>query len=305
MLIRIATRKSELALWQANHAAARLRGLAGVDGVELVPLTTRGDRQLERSLAEIGGKGLFIKELEVAMQEGHADIAVHSMKDVPAEMPDGFAIAAVLERGNPFDTLVTVDGRSLDNLGQGAVVGSSSLRRQAQLKALRPDLVMKPLRGNVNTRLRKLDDGEFDAIVLACAGLERLGLAHRIGERFTPDRLLPANAQGVIGIECLADRADLRELLAALDHAPTRQTTLAERAVARHLQASCEAPLASFAVLYGGELSLEALVASNAGSTLLRARATGAAADGEALGREVADALLAQGAADLLGEAGN
>jgi hydroxymethylbilane synthase len=305
MLIRIATRKSELALWQANHAAARLRGCAGVDGVELVPLTTRGDRQLERSLAEIGGKGLFIKELEVAMQEGRADIAVHSMKDVPADMPEGFAIAALLERGNPFDTLVTVDGRSLDDLEQGAVVGSSSLRRQAQLKALRPDLVMQPLRGNVNTRLQKLDDGAFDAIVLACAGLERLGRAHRIGERFTPDRLLPANAQGVIGIECLEDRADLRELLSALEHATTRQTTLAERAVALHLQASCEAPLASFAVVEGGELSLEALVASEDGRTILRARAAGAADDAETHGREVADALLAQGAAGLLGGAGN
>lgn len=305
MLIRIATRKSELALWQANHAAARLRELAGVDAVELVPMTTRGDRSLDLSLAEIGGKGLFIKELEVAMQEGRADIAVHSMKDVPAEMPEGFTIAAVLERGNPFDTLVTVDGRSLDELQDGAVVGSSSLRRQAQLKALRPDLVMKPLRGNVNTRLRKLEDGDFDAIVLACAGLERLGLAHRIGERFTPDRLLPANAQGVIGIECLESRTDLRDRLAALEHATTRQTTLAERAVARHLQASCEAPLASFAVVDGGELSLEALVASADGSTVLHARAAGAAHDAEALGREVADALLAQGAATLLGEAGN
>lgn len=303
MLIRIATRKSELALWQANDAAARLRALPGVDGVELVPLTTRGDRSLERSLAEIGGKGLFIKELEVAMQEGRADIAVHSMKDVPAEMPEGFAIAAVLERGNPFDTLVTADGRLLDDLEQGAVVGSSSLRRQAQLKALRPDLVMQPLRGNVNTRLRKLDDGEFDAIVLACAGLERLGLAHRISERFTPDRLLPANAQGVIGIECLEDRAELQELLAALEHAPTRQTTAAERAVARHLQASCEAPLASFAVLDGGVLSLEALVATEDGRTILRARAAGAPDDAEALGRKVADELLAQGAANLLGEA--
>ncbi len=301
MLIRIATRKSELALWQARHAAALLRELPGVRGVELVPMTTRGDRSLARSLAEIGGKGLFIKELEVAMEEGRADIAVHSMKDVPADMPQGFVIAAVLERGDPFDTLVTADGRSLDDLAPGAVVGSSSLRRQAQLKALRPDLVMRPLRGNVNTRLRKLDEGEFDAIVLACAGLERLGLAHRIGERFTPGRVLPANAQGVVGIECLEDRADLRELLAALEHAPTRQTTLAERAVARRLQASCEAPLGSYAVVDAGELSLDALVASGDGSTVLRARATGAAGDAEALGREAADALLAQGAADLLG----
>ena len=305
MLVRIATRKSELALWQANHVAARLRELPAVGRVELVPLTTRGDRALDRSLAEIGGKGLFIKELEVAMQAGRADIAVHSMKDVPADMPEGFTIAAVLERGNPFDTLVTADGRGLDDLAQGAVIGSSSLRRQAQLKALRPDLVTQPLRGNVNTRLRRLDGGEYDALVLACAGLERLGLAHRIGERFTPERLLPANAQGVIGIECLEHRTELRELLGALEHPPTRQTTLAERAVASALQASCEAPLASFAVISGGRLALRALAASEDGRRILRAEATGAPADAGALGREVADALLAQGAAGLLGEAGS
>ena len=304
MLVRIATRKSELALWQANHVAARLRELAAVDQVELVPLTTRGDRHLDRSLAEIGGKGLFIKELEVAMQEGAADIAVHSMKDVPAEMPEGFTIAAVLERGNPFDTLVTADGRGLDDLAHGAVIGSSSLRRQAQLRALRPDLVTRALRGNVNTRLAKLDDGEFDGIVLACAGLERLGLAHRIGEQFTPERLLPANAQGVIGIECLERRAELRELLSALEHSPTRQTTLAERTVARTLQASCEAPLASFAVMSAGKLALRALVASADGRRLLRAEAAGGPERAEALGREVAEALLARGAAGLLGEAG-
>jgi hydroxymethylbilane synthase len=302
--VRIATRKSELALWQANHVAARLRELPAVDGVELVPLTTRGDRALDRSLAEIGGKGLFIKELEVAMQDGAADIAVHSMKDVPAEMPEGFTIAAVLERGNPFDTLVTAGERRLDDLGQGAVIGTSSLRRQAQLKALRADLVTRPLRGNVNTRLRKLDGGEFDAIVLACAGLERLGLAHRIGEQFTPERLLPANAQGVIGIECLGRRTELRELLAALEHPATRQTTLAERTVAQALQASCEAPLASFAVITGGKLVLRALVASDDGRRILRAEAAGLPEDAEALGREIANALLARGAAGLLGEAG-
>jgi hydroxymethylbilane synthase len=301
--IRIATRKSELALWQANHVADRLRRLDAVDAVELVPLTTRGDRSLEQSLAEIGGKGLFIKELEIAMQAGHADIAVHSMKDVPADMPEDFAIAAVLERGNPFDALVTVDGRGLDELQRGAVVGSSSLRRQAQLKALRPDLVTRPLRGNVNSRLRKLDDGEFDAIVLACAGLERLGLERRIAERFMPGRLLPATAQGVIGVECLERAREVREVLAALEHAPTRQTTLAERAVARHLQATCEAPLASFAVLANGVLALRALVASTDGARILASDATAAPEHAEALGQEVAERLLAQGAAGLLHEA--
>lgn len=303
MRIRIATRKSELALWQANHVADRLRRLEAVETVELLPLTTRGDRSLEQSLAEIGGKGLFIKELEVAMQAGQADIAVHSMKDVPADMPEGFTIAAVLERGNPFDALVTADGRGLDELQRGAVVGSSSLRRQAQLKALRPDLGTRPLRGNVNSRLRKLDDGEFDAIVLACAGLERLGLERRIAERFAPERLLPATAQGVIGIECLERADDVRQVLAALEHAPTRQTTLAERAVARHLQATCEAPLASFAVLEDGELALRALVASADGTRILASNATADPEHAEALGQEVADRLLAQGAADLLHEA--
>jgi hydroxymethylbilane synthase len=301
--VRIATRKSELALWQAGHVAERLRRLPGVSHVELVPLTTRGDRALDRSLHDIGGKGLFIKELEDAMNRGEADIAVHSMKDVPADMPDGFVIATVLERGNPFDALVTTDGRTLDELDRGATIGSSSLRRQAQLLALRPDVVTKPLRGNVNSRLRKLDDGEFDAIVLACAGLERLGLEARISERFTPDRLLPACAQGVIGIECLDGRDELRNLLAELDHPPTRQTTAAERTVARQLQATCEAPLASFAVAHAHELTLEALVASPDGRTILKSRVTGALPDAGAVGRDVAVALLAQGAAELLREA--
>lgn len=300
MRIRIATRKSELALWQANHAAARLKGLGGVTEVELVPMTTKGDRALDRSLFEIGGKGLFIKELEVAMQAGEADIAVHSMKDVPAEMPEEFCIAAMLRRANPFDTLVTIDGRTIDEVRRGATIGSSSLRRQAQIRALRPDVVTKPLRGNVNSRLRKLDDGEFDAIVLACAGLERLGLAHRIGEQFSAERMLPACAQGVIGIECLTARADLREMLTGLDHAPTRQTTLAERAVARHLKASCQSPLASFAVVVDDELTLQALVASLDGERILRRQVSGPAADAASLGLELARLLQGDGADDLL-----
>lgn len=304
MQIRIATRKSELALWQARHVAARLERVPGVDGVRLVPMTTRGDRDLDRSLHEIGGKGLFIKELEVAMQEDRADIAVHSMKDVPAEMPSGFIIAAVLERGNPFDTLVTSDGKSLDGLRSGATIGSSSLRRQAQVKAMRNDIATRPLRGNVATRLQKLDDGELDAIVLACAGLERLGLQQRIGEVFPPERMLPACAQGVIGIECRTSRHDLRKRLARLEHGPTRQTTLAERAVTEHLQATCEAPVASYATVDGEMLTLDALVASPGGETLLRECATGAAADPEALGRAVADRLLTRGAARLLHLAG-
>ncbi|MGH8168206.1 MAG: hydroxymethylbilane synthase, partial [Woeseiaceae bacterium] len=189
VLIRIATRKSALALWQAGHVAEQLRRLPPVSAVELVPLTTHGDRILDRSLAKVGGKGLFIKELEIAMQQGDADIAVHSMKDVPASMPEGFCIPALLERANPLDALVSTKASTIAGLPQGAVVGSSSLRRQAQLKALRPDLVVKALRGNVDTRLKRLDRGDYDAIVLACAGLERLGLGDRIGERISPEHM--------------------------------------------------------------------------------------------------------------------
>jgi hydroxymethylbilane synthase len=202
--IRIATRKSALALWQAEHVAERLRQQEDVDDVVLVPLSTRGDEVLDRSLQKLGGKGLFIKELELAMQAGEADIAVHSMKDVPADIPLGFRIAAVLERASPFDALVTTNGGTLAGLPEGAVIGSSSLRRQAQLLALRPDFTVRPLRGNVNTRLAKLENGEYDAIILACAGLERLGLATRISERIASDTMLPAAGQGVIGIECAA-----------------------------------------------------------------------------------------------------
>jgi hydroxymethylbilane synthase len=300
--IRIATRKSELALWQAGHAADALRRLPQVSGVELVPLTTRGDRILDRDLSDVGGKGLFVKELEVAMADGDADIAVHSMKDVPAELPAGFCIAALLERADPFDALVSMKARGIAELAAGAVDGSSSLRRHAQLKALRPDVEVRPLRGNVNTRLRKLDDGEYDAILLACAGLERLGLADRIRERISPERMLPASAQGVIGIECLDERSDLRTLLGRLNHAPTELTTTAERSVARYLGASCQSPLASYAVIEGDRLTLTALVASVDGKTLLRERVAGAVADAEALGARVGQRLLARGAADLLHE---
>jgi hydroxymethylbilane synthase len=301
--IRIATRKSELALWQARHAAAALRRLPEVKGVELVPLTTRGDRILDRDLSKIGGKGLFIKELEVAMETGEADIAVHSMKDVPADLPAGFCIAALLERGDPFDALVSSTAAGVSELGRGAVVGSSSLRRHAQLKALRPDIEVQPLRGNVNTRLKKLDDGEYDAIVLACAGLERLGLAARIRERLSPGQMLPASAQGVIGIECLQERDDLRALLARLNHPATALTTTAERAVARYLGASCRSPLASYATLDGTAITLTALVASVDGTTLLRENVTGPPENGDDLGARVGKRLLERGAADLLHEA--
>jgi len=301
--IRIATRKSELALWQAHHAADRLRRLPGVSAVDLVPLTTRGDRILDRELSAIGGKGLFIKELETAIRDDAADIAVHSMKDVPAEMPDGFCIGAVLERGNPFDALVSTEGTTMAELPRGAVVGSSSLRRQAQVKALRPDIEVRPLRGNVNTRLGKLDNGDYDAIVLACAGLERLGLDQRISERFAPDRMLPATAQGVIGIECASGRHDLRELLTLLNHSATEVTTVAERSVAAYLEASCHSPLASYAVIEQDLVTLTALVASVDGKTLLRQQVSGPVEDAAHLGSRVGRRLLDLGAGGLLGEA--
>ncbi len=300
MHIRIATRKSALALWQAEHVSKLLQHLDQVEKVTLVPLSTRGDEVLDRSLQKIGGKGLFIKELEMAIQDGDADIAVHSMKDVPAEMPDGFAIAAVLERANHADALVSPDGEQLSDLEQGALIGSSSLRRQAQLKMLRPDLVIEPLRGNVNTRLGKLDNGDYDAIVLAAAGLERLKLASRISQQFHPDEMLPAATQGVIGIECLANNDELIEALQVLNHDTTAQTTAAERAIAATLQASCQSPVASYATTSGESISLTALVALPDGSESLRDSLTGAASDAASLGRDLAGRLLASGARELL-----
>jgi hydroxymethylbilane synthase len=300
MNIRIATRKSALALWQAEHVAALLRALPQVDTVELVPLSTRGDEILDRSLQKIGGKGLFIKELEVAMQQGEADIAVHSMKDVPAEMPDGFCLAAMLERANHADALVSPARRQLADLPEGALIGSSSLRRQAQLKMMRPDLRIEPLRGNVNTRLAKLDDGNYDAIILAAAGLERLGLGERISQLFSPDQMLPAAAQGVVGIECLESAAELRKVLEQLNHPGSVRTTLAERAIARVLEASCQSPVATFAVVEDGKMTVTALVAMPDGSRSIRDSVSGAADDAEALGEQLAQRLLGQGAAELL-----
>ncbi len=302
MDIRIATRKSALALWQAEHVAALLGTLAEVDSVELVPLSTRGDEILDRSLQKIGGKGLFIKELEVAMQGGEADIAVHSMKDVPAEMPEGFCIAAVLERANHADALVARDDYRLDTLPDGARIGSSSLRRQAQLKLRRPDLSIEPLRGNVNTRLAKLERGDFDAIILAAAGLERLGLAHHISQQFTTDEMLPAAAQGVIGIECLAANDDLRALLHQLNHDSTVQTTAAERAIALTLQASCQSPVATFAHIDAGTMTVTAMVAMPDGSRMIRDAVSGPVAEAEALGIRLAQQLLDSGAGELLAE---
>jgi hydroxymethylbilane synthase len=299
--LRIATRKSPLALWQAEHVAALLRRAhAGLE-IELVPLVTQGDRIQDRSLAAIGGKGLFIKELEVALESGRADIAVHSMKDLPGDLPDGLVIAAVLERADPRDALLTAAGAAgLGDLPQGARVGTSSLRRQAQLLAARPDLHIHTLRGNVDTRLRRLDDGDLDAIVLACAGLMRLGLESRITARLDPKVCLPAVAQGVIGIECRGADARTLARVSVLNHEATRQTTDAERAFAHRLGGSCQSPIAAYARLEGERLTLDGLVAEPDGTRLLRDALSGGSGDPAALGRRLAERILAAGAGPLL-----
>lgn len=269
-----------------------------------MPLSTRGDEILDRSLQKIGGKGLFIKELEIAMQTGAADIAVHSMKDVPAVMPEGFCIAAILDRANPRDAYLSNGDIPFAELPAGATIGSSSLRRQAQLKAQRADVQVVPLRGNVNTRLAKLEDGQYDAIILASAGLERLGLAERITSEFDTDDMLPASAQGVIGIECRDDRQDLRTILARLEDPTSKLSTMAERAVSATLDANCQSPVASFATVTGDSMTIAALVASPDGATVIRRQVQGHAADAAALGVRVAKELLDAGAGRLLVEHG-
>jgi hydroxymethylbilane synthase len=298
--LRIATRKSPLALWQSEHVAARLRAAhPGLD-VELVPMSTRGDEVLDRSLAAIGGKGLFLKELELAMQRGDADCAVHSLKDVPMELEPGFALPAILEREDAADAFVSNDFADIDALPRGARVGTSSLRRQAQLRSLRPDLQLLDLRGNVGTRLAKLDAGDYDAIVLACAGLKRLGFGERIRARLDAPRWLPAPAQGAIAVESREDDAELRTLLSALDDADTRVRVEAERAMNRALHGSCHVPVAAFAQLEGEHLSLSGLVGSAVDGRIVRAEAQGRGDAPECLGLEVADLLLAQGARGLI-----
>ena len=296
--LRIATRRSALALWQTEHVAARLRAAHPGLEVSFVPLSTRGDEILDRSLAAVGGKGLFLKELEEAMLRGEADCAVHSLKDVPMELEGPFALPAILERADPFDAFVSNRFASLAALPAGARVGTSSLRRQAQLRAHRPDLALSDLRGNVNTRLAKLDAGEYDAIVLACAGLQRLAFDARIRERLVAPEWVPAVAQGAIAVETRADDAATRALVAVLDHAPTRRCVESERAMNRTLHGSCQVPIGGFAVEHEGTLRLLGLV-GDAGGRIVRAEDHGS--DGEALGRRVAEKLLAAGAAELLG----
>jgi hydroxymethylbilane synthase len=297
----VATRQSKLALWQAEHVAARLRAAHPGLKVELLPMSTKGDRIQDRSLAAIGGKGLFIKELETALEDRRADLAVHSMKDVPSELPPGMVLAAMLPRADPRDALIALRALSLGDLPRGARLGTSSLRRRAQLLASRPDLEITDLRGNVDTRLKRLDDGELDAIVLAAAGLERLGLSSRISALLDPSVSLPAVGQGVIGVECRGDDATVRAAVLALDDATTHAAVRAERAFARRLGGSCQSPIAGFAELgTGGRLTLRGLVAEPDGSRVIEDSLGGEAAQAEELGDALADRMLAAGAGELL-----
>ncbi|HEY0198657.1 MAG TPA: hydroxymethylbilane synthase [Rhodanobacter sp.] len=299
--LRIATRKSALALWQAEHVAALLRAAHPGLRVELVPMSTRGDEILDQPLATIGGKGLFLKELEVAMLEGRADLAVHSLKDVPAQLEPGFVLPAILPRADAADAFVSNDFADLASLPHGARVGTSSLRRQAQLRALRPDLVLLDLRGNVGTRLGKLDAGDYDAIVLACAGLERLGLASRIRSRLTAPLWLPAPGQAAIAIEAREGQSATLSLLSALDDADTRLEITAERAMNQALGGSCTVPVGAWCVLGERGLHLRGMVGDAASGRLLHAEAASSSDQAMALGRQVAATLLDQGAGELLG----
>jgi hydroxymethylbilane synthase len=296
----IASRESALAMWQAEHIRDRLRVLYPQTEVSILGMTTQGDRILDVTLSKIGGKGLFVKELEAALEDGSADIAVHSLKDVPMFMPEGFALACICERHDPRDAFVSNDYTDLASLPAGAVVGTSSLRRECQIRAKYPHLEVKSLRGNVQTRLRKLDEGQYAAIILAASGLKRLGLEQRIRNVISSDDSLPAVGQGALGIECRADRPDLIKLLAPLYHNDTATCVLAERAMSRTLQGSCQVPLGGFAELIDGSLRMRGFVATPDGSRLLQTERTGNTDDPEALGNAVANDLLAQGAGEIL-----
>ena len=304
--ITIATRESRLALWQAEHVRDLLHTRFDLQ-VTLLGMTTRGDQILDRSLSKVGGKGLFVKELEAALEDGRAQLAVHSLKDVPMDLPEGFELAAVLEREDPRDAFVSNRFASLKQLPQGALVGTSSLRRVVQLRALRPDLRIEPLRGNLDTRLRKLDEGQYDAIVLAAAGLMRLGLADRIRARFSVDDMLPCAGQGALGLEVRSDAMALRQTLAGLVHAPTAMAVQAERAVSRGLGGSCSVPLAAHAVWQGDTLCLSAALGhpERTELPLLRAELRAVARDeaqARAMGEQVAEMLREAGAADYLAQ---
>ena len=307
--IRIATRKSALALWQAEYVKARLEHAHPGLLVTLVPMVSRGDKLLDSPLSKIGGKGLFVKELETALLENEADIAVHSMKDVPMDFPEGLGLFCICEREDPRDAFVSTTYATLDALPEGSVVGTSSLRRQAQLLTRRPDLNIRFLRGNVNTRLAKLDAGEYDAIILAAAGLIRLGFEDRITCAISIDDSLPAGGQGAVGIECRSADSDIHALLAPLHHADTAVRVTAERALNKHLNGGCQVPIACYAVLEGDQIWLRGLVGDPNGSLLLTAQARGPQSAATELGVKVAEALLDQGAGAILkavyGEAGH
>jgi hydroxymethylbilane synthase len=299
-ILRIATRKSALALWQANHVQALLLEAHPDIEIELVKIVTQGDRILDRPLAEIGGKGLFLKELERAMLDGEADLAVHSMKDVPASMADGLVLDAVLPRANPYDALVSRNAQRLADLPAGSRIGTSSLRRKSQLLALRPDLEVADLRGNVDTRLKKLDEGQYDAIILACAGLERLGLGERITETLKMPDWLPASTQGIIGLQCREDDAATRALIEPLADSDTMVVACAERAVARVLEATCQVPLAVHAVLDGGMVRLKSMISTPDGKQSIQAEGEASTAQAVELGERVAADLLKNGAGKII-----
>lgn len=299
--IRIATRSSPLALWQANAVKRQLEKAHNQLTVELVPLVTEGDRFLEKPLIEAGGKGLFIKELEYAILKKQADIAVHSVKDMPAQLPDAFCLAAVCQRTDPHDVLILNNRyKTLGDLPKNAIVGTSSLRRQCQIKAFYPHLQITSLRGNIDTRVRKLQEGQFDAIVLAAAGLKRLKIKTPVAYHFSAKELLPAIGQGAIGIECRHDDKKLLQYLKALDHAPSHFCILAERAVSYYLGGSCTMPLAAYAELNDEQLTLNALIGQPDGKIILRAKKIGHCQQAEALGKTVADDLLRRGAQKII-----
>jgi hydroxymethylbilane synthase len=301
-LVRIATRKSALALWQAEFVKAQLEHFHDDVRVELVPMSTQGDIILDTPLAKIGGKGLFVKELEQAMLDGRADIAVHSMKDVPVEFPDDLELHTICEREDPRDAFVSNNFANIDALPQGAIVGTSSLRRQCQIRAMRPDLEIRDLRGNVNTRLAKLDSGQYDAIILAAAGLIRLEMGERIRDFIEPEVSLPANGQGAVGIECRIDDTVTKALLAPLEHNETRIRVNAERAMNRHLEGGCQVPIGAYALVEGEQVHLRGLVGAIDGSEILRDEISGHVDDAEKLGVELAKKLLAQGADKILAD---
>ena len=296
----IVSRESALAMWQAEFIRDRLRALYQQTEISILGMTTQGDKILDVTLSKIGGKGLFVKELETALEDGRADIAVHSLKDIPMHLPQGFMLACVDKREDPRDAFVSNHHANLESLPPGSVVGTSSLRRESQLRARFPHLKIESLRGNVQTRLRKLDEGQYDAIILAAAGLKRLGLSDRIRDLISPENSLPAVGQGALGIECLASRPDLEELLRPLHHTDTAICVQAERALSRALAGSCQVPLGGFAEITGDKLHLRGFVSSPDGSRMARAELYGSTTDPEALGNAVAQALRDQGADEIL-----